>query len=218
MFGNRQPARGGERYACNHDRDGGDFRLKVDIPYFNGNLNIEDFIDWITDIDKFFDYMGVSEENKVRLVTCRLKGGVSAWWERLQNRRIRERKHPVRYWYCIKQLLKKDFIPLDSKHILFQQYQRCHQGMRLVYEYTVEFMRLVERNNLRESESQQAAKYLEGLKPQIRDMIGVQVMRDLHEAKNMALKVEFMMQDRRRIESPRRNYGSDISRAPIDEG
>ena len=64
-----------------------------------------------------------------------------------------------------------------------------------IHEYTTEFMRLDERNDLRESEGQQAARYLEGLKPQIHDMIGVQVMRDLHEAKNMALKAEFMMQD-----------------------
>ena len=65
--------------------------------------------------------------------------------------------------------------------------------MRSVHEYTVEFMRLAERNDLRESEGQQAARYLEGLKPQIRDMIRVQVMRDLRDAKNMALKAEFMM-------------------------
>ena len=75
MFGNHQPARGGGRYACDQERDSGDFRLKVDIPYFNGNLSIEDFIDWIADIDKFFDYMGVLEEKRVRLVACRLKEG-----------------------------------------------------------------------------------------------------------------------------------------------
>ena len=89
--------------------------------------------------------------------------------------------------------------------------------MRLVHEYTAEFMRLVELKNLRKSEGQQATRYLEGLKPQICDMIGVQVMQDLHKAKNMALKAEFIIQDRRRIESPRRNYGSIISRAPVDE-
>ena len=90
--------------------------------------------------------------------------------------------------------------------------------MRSVHEYTAEFMRLAERNDLRESEGQQVASYIEGLKPQSRDMIGMQVMQDLYEAKNMTLKAEFMMQDRRRIESSRRNYGNDISGAPIDDG
>ena len=54
-------------------------------------------------------------------------------------------------------------------------------------------MRSAECNDLRESEDQQAAKYFKGLKPQIRDKIGVQVMRNLHEAKNMALRAEFML-------------------------
>ena len=67
-----------------------DFRLKVDIPSFNGNSNIEDFIDWLAEIDRFFEYMEIPQEKCVRLVACRLKGGASAWWERLQNRRLRE--------------------------------------------------------------------------------------------------------------------------------
>ena len=79
-------------------------------------------------------------------------------------------------------------------------------------------MRLAERNDLRESEGQQAARYLEGLKLQIKDKIGVQVIRNLHEAKNLALKVEFMLQDRGRYETPKRNYGGDASRAWMERG
>ena len=93
----------------------------------------------------------------------------------------------------MKKMLKRDFLPPDYEQILFQQYQRCHQGVRLVHEYTAELMRLAESNDLRESEGQQAAKYLEGLKPQIHDKIRVQVMQNLDEAKNMALKAEFML-------------------------
>ena len=78
LFGNHQPTRGGGRYARDHERDSGNFRLTIDIPYFNGNLNIEDFIDWIADVDKLFDYIGVPEEKRVRLVACRLKKGAYA--------------------------------------------------------------------------------------------------------------------------------------------
>ena len=43
-------------------------------------------------------------------------------------------------------------------------------------------------------------------------------MRNLHEAKNMALRVEFMIQDHGRFDSSRRNYGGDNPRAPVERG
>ena len=45
MFTDHRHARGGGRNVSDFERDGGDFRLKKDIPYFNKNLNIKDFID-----------------------------------------------------------------------------------------------------------------------------------------------------------------------------
>ena len=115
-------------------------------------------------------------------------------------------------------MLKKDFLHPEYEHILFQQYQRCHQGVRSAHEDTAAFIRLAEHNDLRESEGQQAARYLEELKPQIRDKIGVQVMRNLHKAKNMALKAEFMLQGRGRYKPSRRNYSSENSRASVEKG
>ena len=47
-------------------------------------------------------------------------------------------------------------------------------------------------------------------------MIGVQVVRNLHEAKNMALKAEYMMQDHGRYEPIRRNASEENSRATGD--
>ena len=115
-------------------------------------------------------------------------------------------------------MLKKDFLPPNYEQILFQQYQRCHQGVRSVYEYTVKFIRLAECNDLRENEGQQETMYLEGLKQQIRKKIGVQVMKNLHNANNLALKAEFVLQDRWKYEPPRRNYSSENSRAPVEKG
>ena len=43
-------------------------------------------------------------------------------------------------------------------------------------------------------------------------------MRNLHEANNLALKAEFMLQNRGRYEPPRRNYGGEASRVPVKRG
>ena len=34
LFTDHRPARGGCRHACDYENDGGDFKLKVDIPFF----------------------------------------------------------------------------------------------------------------------------------------------------------------------------------------
>ena len=37
-------------------------------------MGIEEFLDWLADIDRFFDYMKIPSEKRVRLVAYRLKG------------------------------------------------------------------------------------------------------------------------------------------------
>ncbi|XP_031392827.1 uncharacterized protein LOC116204716 [Punica granatum] len=75
---------------------------------------------------------------------------------------------------------------------LFMKYQRCVQGSRSFHDYTAEFLRLAERNALNESESQQVARYMEGLKPTIRDKIGVQMVATVEDVRSLALKAEMM--------------------------
>ena len=68
----------------NYNRYDDEFKLRVDIPTFSGYLDIEGFLDWIIEADRFFEYMGIPEKRKAKLVAFRLKGGASVWWERLQ--------------------------------------------------------------------------------------------------------------------------------------
>ncbi|XP_070043834.1 uncharacterized protein [Nicotiana tomentosiformis] len=174
-----------------------EFRLKVDLPTFAGNLNIEGFMDWITEVDRFFDYMEIPEEHRVKLVAYRLKGAAFSWWERLHDTRRRVGKGQVRTWYRMKKLLKVRFLPPDYEQYFFLQYQWCSQGDRSVHDYTTKFMRLAERNNLIEFDSQQVARYINRLKPTIQEKIGVQMLANVAEAQNMALKEELMMQEKK---------------------
>ena len=64
--------------------------MKVNIPSFSENLDIKFFLDWICEVDKFFDMAYVSLEKQVKFVAYKLKGGAAAWWDQLQVSRTRK--------------------------------------------------------------------------------------------------------------------------------
>ena len=78
-----------ERVLGNHRglaRDNGrdyqkqrDYQMKVKLPSFNGNVSIEEYLDWLSEVEKFFDYIGTADDKQVCLVAYKLKGGASAW-------------------------------------------------------------------------------------------------------------------------------------------
>lgn len=164
--------------------------MRMDLPSFNGALHIEDFLDWISEVERFFDYMDIGEEKKIKLVAYKLKGGASAWWEQLQLSRAKQGKTKVRTWYRMKQLLRARFLLSDYDQILFQQYQNCSQGTRTVREYTKEFYRLSSHNDLVETESHQVARYISKLRSSIQDVVSLQPTHTLQDAIQRATRVE----------------------------
>lgn len=44
----------------------------------NGNVSTEEYLDWVSKVDKFSDYMGTVADKQVCLVAYKLKGGASA--------------------------------------------------------------------------------------------------------------------------------------------
>jgi len=89
--------------------------------------------------------------------------------------------------------MKARFLPPDYEQMLYQQFQNCRQGTQTVTDYTEEFYRLDSRNNLSETEGQQVAQYIGGLRMAMQDQVSLHTVWTLSEAVNLAMKIESQM-------------------------
>jgi hypothetical protein len=94
-------------------------REKMEIPMYEGNLDIEELLDWIRALDKYFDYEDVEEDKKVKHVVTRLKGHATLWWDELQADRRYKGKQKIKSWDRMVVKMKEKFIPKDYQITLF---------------------------------------------------------------------------------------------------
>ncbi|KAL4582173.1 hypothetical protein LXL04_006715 [Taraxacum kok-saghyz] len=185
-----EDARGG-RLGRRRDAADFDYRQRAkDVPSFNGSMNIEDFLDWMSELENFFQFYEIPMDKRVTLVAYKLKGGAQAWWKNLQVTRERQGKVPISSWERMERELQKRFLPPNHDQVLFNLFQNCAQGDRTVEVYTAEFHRLAERNDLSETESQQVSRYTNGLRPAIQDRISLVPVYTLDDAYNLAIRAE----------------------------
>ena len=69
--------------------------MKIDLQYFDGHLHMEDFLDWVHQVENLFNIMEVPLEKRVKLVAYKLKGEAAAWWEQVQSSHHSQGKHPI---------------------------------------------------------------------------------------------------------------------------
>lgn len=112
---------------------------KPKIPTYDGSLPIEVLLDWIGDMDKYFECEEVNEDRRVKFVATKLKGHVDLWWDSVQDERRRLNKVPMKTWSRMVAKLKGRFHPKDYQIALHRQVQNLRQKGLTVKEYTEEF-------------------------------------------------------------------------------
>ncbi|CAN0824516.1 hypothetical protein LINGRAPRIM_LOCUS1705 [Linum grandiflorum] len=177
-----------------------DYRVKTDIPLFYGTMRVDEFLDWLVDVDRFFDLMGVPENKQVKMVAIRFKSIAALWWDKLVFQRQCQRKAPIRTWRRMKQLMLERFLPNDYEKILYKMYVNCVQGRMSVTEYTTEFLR-----------------YINGLKGSIQEKMRLQTVWTVSEASTLALKMELMEKSLKNFSSIKRFPPQEYSDVAIDK-
>uniref|UniRef100_A0A2N9ICK2 RNA-directed DNA polymerase n=1 Tax=Fagus sylvatica TaxID=28930 RepID=A0A2N9ICK2_FAGSY len=138
------------------------FDMKVDIPDFEGKMQPDDFIDWLTTVERIFDFKDVPENRKVKVVAIKLRKHASIWWEHLKRQREREGRERITTWAKMKRELKRKYLPDHYKQDAFMKFHNFKQRELSVEEYTAEFDHLMIRCDVVEQEEQMIARYLGG--------------------------------------------------------
>lgn len=61
--------------------------FELDLLEFNGGMEAEQFLDWLTVVEELLDFKEVPSTRRVALVATRFRGRVSAWWHQLRTTR-----------------------------------------------------------------------------------------------------------------------------------
>jgi hypothetical protein len=165
-------------------------KAKMDIPFYEGNLDAEEILDWIRALDTYFDYEYVKEDKKVKHAVTILKVHEALWWDELQADRLCKGKQKIKSWDRMIVKMKTKFIPWDYQITLFRRMQNLRQKLMTVKEYMEEFYRLNIRAGHRESDDEKVARYMNGLRYDIQDEMSMVTIRMVEDAYQMALKDE----------------------------
>jgi hypothetical protein len=165
-------------------------KVRIDILVYEENLDAEELLDWIRDLDTYFDYEDIEEDKKVRHAITRLKGHVGLWWDELQDDRHCQGKQKIKSWDRMIENMNAKFIPKDYQISLFRRMKSLRQKMMTMKEYTEEFYRLNIKAGHHESNDEKVARYINGLRYEIQDEISMATIRMVEDAYQLALKDE----------------------------
>ncbi|MCQ8811516.1 hypothetical protein NQU36_26265, partial [Escherichia coli] len=82
-------------------------------------MNPEELIEWINNMEKFFDYEETEDEKKVKFAVTKLKGHATLWWDGVQVERKRLGKQPIKNWSRMVAKLRGKFLPSNYQQMLF---------------------------------------------------------------------------------------------------
>eukprot|EP00253_Pinus_taeda_P029901 PITA_29901 len=161
-----------------------------ELPTYDGSLFADVLLDWLSEVNKFFEFEETSEDKQVKFAATKLKGHASLWWDSVQAERKRLHKQPIKKWARMEAKLKEKFLPKDYQIMLYRQVQNLKQRGMTVREFTEEFYKLNLRAGYVEDTSEKIARFVNGLRGEILDEIGILSPQTLDEAYQFALKAE----------------------------
>lgn len=111
-------------------------KLKLELSNYDGSLSMKLLLDWISELDKYFECEEISEDKEVRFAATKLKGHASLCWDSVQAERRRSNKPLIKRWNRMIAKMKSKFLPKYYQVALCRWVQNLKQRAMTVKEYT----------------------------------------------------------------------------------
>eukprot|EP00253_Pinus_taeda_P001416 PITA_01416 len=92
-----------------------------ELPTYDGSLSADVLLDWLSEVNKYFEFEETSEDKQVKFAATKLKGHASLWWDSFQAERKRLHKQPIKKWARMEAKLREKFLPKDYQIMLYRQ-------------------------------------------------------------------------------------------------
>lgn len=170
----------------------------MELPIFDGKINIETVIDGIEALENYFECEGITEEQKVKLENSKMKGEEVTWWKFIQEERANDDKKRTMSWKIMVLMVKEMYLPEDYEVQLHQKRHNLRQREMDINAYTEELQKLSLRSRITELECVNIPRYLNGLRKNIQEELQLLSPNTISRCYQLALKVEekFRRQDK----------------------
>ena len=97
--------------------------FKIEFPKIDGNLDHEDFMDWVNQVEEIVAYYDIPESKKVKQLASNLRGKTRSWWDKMKIERLRKGKTKIHTWEKMKQKLREQLLAYKYSHTLYSKFQ-----------------------------------------------------------------------------------------------
>ena len=146
---------------------------KFNVPNFLRNLNPEELINWINELEEYFEYEKIENLDRVKFAKAKLKGHAKVWWQEVQLDRNNRGKDKITKWERMVAKLKRKFIPIDYELDMLKKMQGLKQAGKSIQEYTEEFYQVLIRTGHAEADKEKVSRYINGLRPSIQEELSL---------------------------------------------
>ena len=176
--------------------------VKLNVPPFKGRSDPDAYLDWEMKTEHVFACNDYTDAQKVKLAAAEFSDYALVWWHKYQREMLREERREVDTWTEMKRVMRKRYVPTSYNRTMRQKLQGLSQGNLTVEEYYKEMEMALVRANIEEDSEDTMARFLNGLNPEIRDVVELQEYVVLDDLLHRALRVE---QQIKRRSATRRN-------------